>query len=79
MISSLTLALSAFNEIDVRAINVGKQNSEFYHVYYKKDGLNRVMLVPRSIEDFEQLQSEVKILIERSFEQQEKLGNCDTK
>lgn len=64
-VSNLTIALSAFSENDVRAIAVGKGNPTHYQVFYKADGKNRVMLVPRKNVDFVALQREVGILLSR--------------
>lgn len=76
-VSTLTLALSTFNELDVRAISLGKDNSNFYHVYYVKDGVNRVMLVPRKSDKVEVLQYEVGVLLSRSVDAQNAVGKHD--
>lgn len=76
-VSTLTLALATFSQRNVRAINVGKTNPDYYQVFYKKDGVNRVMLVPRKDIEFEQLQAEVGILLDRSNEAQLEVGHKD--
>lgn len=76
-LSTLTLALAAFNQAGVRAINVGKSNPNFYHIYYHIDGKNRVMLVPRETKDFEKLQSEVTSLVCRTSASQNQIGYKD--
>ena len=76
-VSTLTLALATFSQLDVRAIDVGKSNQNYYHVFYKSEGKNRVMLVPRRVESFEELQREVGILLSRSNEAQQQHGFKD--
>lgn len=76
-VSTLTLALATFSQLDVRAVNVGKGNPEVYQVFYKKDGKNRVMMVPRKVESFEALQREVAILLNRSNDAQLSIGLKD--
>jgi hypothetical protein len=75
-LSNLTLALSVFKDSDIVA-SISKDNSKFYHVYYKKDGQTRVMLVPREVVSIEQLQHEVRVLISRNPEEQARLGALD--
>jgi hypothetical protein len=76
-VSTLTLALSKFNELDIRANAVNKAHPDFYHIYYVKDHKQRVMQVPKRTEDMEKLQREVGILLQRSFESQVKYGAKD--
>lgn len=76
-VSTLVLALSTFNENEIRAINVAKTNPNFYAIFYKRDGLNRVMMVPRDINDIVQLQMEVAILLSRNAEEQNRVGHLD--
>lgn len=76
-VSTLTLALAMFSELDVRAVSVGKSNPSYYQVFYKKDGKNRVMMVPKRLTDFETLQREVRILVSRSSAQQQEQGFKD--
>jgi hypothetical protein len=75
--SNRTLALSKFNEREIRAITVNNNHPDFYHVYYKKDSGMCVMLVPKKTVPFDQLQSEVETLLERTSEQQIKVGYRD--
>lgn len=76
-VSTLTLALATFNELDVRAIDVGKENQKFYQIFYKKDGKMRVMLVPKKATSFELLQYEVASLLNRSIAAQQEHGHKD--
>ena len=76
-VSTLTIALATFTQLDVKAINVGKGNPDCYQVYYRHDGKNRVMMVPRKVDSFEALQREVSILLSRSNEAQLVTGHKD--
>jgi hypothetical protein len=78
-ISTLTLALSIFHQHDLRVIDVNKSHTKNYHLYYRLHGKNRVMLVPKDTLDFQKLQKEVAILVNRSNEEQEKLGAQDAR
>lgn len=76
-ISTLTLALSVFQQNDLRVIDVNKSHNLNYHLYYKLHGKNRVMLVPKETDNPMKLQQEVGILLSRSFEDQAKVGMQD--
>lgn len=76
-ISNLTLGLSVFNDKEIIAISVGKDNPENYYIFYQIEGKRRVMLVPRKQVDAEQLQMEVAILLKRTPEEQLRLGPLD--
>lgn len=79
MINTLTLALSVFHQNDIRAIHVSKDRPDYFHLYYRMNGKNRVMLVPKETPSAEQLQSEVNILLRRSAEEQHKIGALDAR
>lgn len=76
-ISNLTLALSVFKDSDIIAASISKENAKFYHIYYKKDGVARVMQVPKEIVPIDQLQYEVSVLISRNIAEQAKVGVLD--
>lgn len=76
-ISNLTLALSVFKDSDIYAATISKEHAKFYHIYYKKDGKTRVMLVPKEIVPVDQLQYEVNILLSRNIAEQAKVGVLD--
>jgi succinylarginine dihydrolase len=76
-ISTLTLALSVFSQNDLRVINVSKSDKTNYQLFYRKDGKNRVMMVPKECDNIQKLQSEVQTLISRNHEEQLRLGDKD--
>lgn len=76
-VSTLTLALSVFQKNGLRVIDVNKTHADNFHLYYKKDGKTRVMLVPKKCDDNIKLQSEVEILLSRNYLEQDKLGKSD--
>jgi hypothetical protein len=78
-VSTLTLALSVFQQNSLRVISVGKSHKDNYHLIYRLHGVNRVMLVPKTCERPQQLQSEVETLIKRTLDEQKKVGHLDAK
>lgn len=76
-ISTLTLALSVFQQNDLRVMEIVKSHPKNYHFYYKTGGKNRVMLVPKECDNPMKLQSEVGVLLSRNFEEQAKCGVLD--
>jgi hypothetical protein len=76
-VSTLTLALSKMNEFDIRSNGVARNHPHYYHVYYMKDGAQRVMLVPKNTNDMEKVQKEVMVLLQRNGEVQMRLGAND--
>jgi hypothetical protein len=76
-ISNLTLALSVFSDKEIHAISVSKDDSDFYRIFYRMEGKNRVMFVPRKTVDAEQLQMEVAVQLKRSPDEQLRLGPLD--
>jgi hypothetical protein len=77
VISNLTLALSIFTDNNVHAPSISKDHPTHYQVYYRVDGKNRVMMVPKSQVDYEQLQFEVGVLLSRNLEEQHRIGKND--
>lgn len=76
-VSTLTLALSVFSKNDMRAISVNKSHPKNYHIYYRANGVDRVMSIPKECYDFQKLQSEVEVLIKRNLDEQHKVGIQD--
>jgi hypothetical protein len=76
-VSSLTLALAMFHKNDLRVTGVNKTHPKFYHLTYRMHGVNRVMLVPKHCDSYQQLQSEVEVLIKRTLDEQKKIGALD--
>lgn len=79
-ITSLHLALSTFTDNEIRAIKINSDHPKNYHIYYRKDGKFRVMVVPKQYNDeIEKLQKEVNILLNRSTATQMEYGAKDCK
>jgi hypothetical protein len=76
-VSTLTLALSVFNQHNVRVVQVHKNHAQNYHLYYRQHNTNRVMMVPKECSDIVQLQSEVESLLGRDRETQQRIGHLD--
>ena len=76
-ISNLTLALSVFSDKEILAQSVSKDDPDYYRIFYRMEGKNRVMLVPRKQVDSEQLQMETAVLLKRTPEEQLRLGMLD--
>jgi hypothetical protein len=77
LVSTLTLALSALQQNNFRVKNVNRSHPTNYHIYYVKDGIDRVMLVPKQAQDLQKLQEEVLVLLSRNQSEQDKIGHLD--
>lgn len=78
-IASLTLALGVLNQNGVRVLSVNKSNPSHCHIYYRMNGVNRVMVVPKECKDTFKLHREVESLVRRTPQEQQKLGFLDGK
>lgn len=76
-VSTLSLAAGVFQQNNHRIVEVNKNHPENYHIYYKKDGKSRVMIVPRQCSDAFKLQNEIQTLLSRNALEQAKLGKED--
>lgn len=73
----LELTASLFSQNNVRLLSIGKSHPSHYQVFYVKNGVTRVMLVPKSSSDLMKIQEEILILLSRSSEEQQRIGYLD--
>lgn len=75
--NNLNLAVSLIEEMGGTVRVFSKRDPKFYHIFYEKDGANRVMLVPQHHVPVQKLCNEVAALVGRTQQEQLDMGPKD--